>query len=203
MSSLARLASTISALRTPRERAWPTPMMLSPDESELTSPTTAQIFDVPTSRPTMTGDWSNMFLFDGLEGFGCGRERGAGFQPKHRRVVGDGQIECPDDLADFFAVIVNQPPVAQLVLDPVQGKGDLASLPRQDRQHLGPGDIHALQVHQTSHGRVFKGSDQPQRGADLRRRDGASWVQLGSPRTRQDREGFRVPPRRLPAGRRR
>src|SRR5438876_11074157 len=119
MSSLASAASTISALRTPRERAWPTPMMLSPDESELTSPTTAQIFDVPTSRPTMTGDWSNMFLFDGLEGFGCGRERGAGFQPKHRRVVGDGQIECPDDLADFFAVIVNQPPVAQLVLDPV------------------------------------------------------------------------------------
>src|SRR6058998_782997 len=146
MSSLARPASTISALRTPRERAWPTPMMLSPEESGLTSPTTAQIFDVPTSRPTMTDDWSNMFLFDGLGEFGCGRRRSAGLQPKRRGVVGDGEIEGADDFADFFAVIVHQPPVAQLILDPVQGEGDLASLPRQDQQNLRPGDIDALQV---------------------------------------------------------
>ncbi len=55
MSSLARVAATISPLRTPRERDWPTPMMLRAPAS-LTSPTTAQIFDVPTSRPTMTDD---------------------------------------------------------------------------------------------------------------------------------------------------
>ena len=56
-------ASAISPLRTPRERAWPRPMMFSAP-SAPSSPTTAQTFDVPISRPTMMEESSNMFLPD-------------------------------------------------------------------------------------------------------------------------------------------
>src|SRR6266516_3708937 len=106
MSSLASVASTISPLRTPRERDWPTPMMLSVAAS-LTSPTTAQIFDVPISRPTMTDDWSNMFL-SGEGGFvepGRRWRQRAGFDPEHRGVVRHRKVEGADSLAHLPAVI--------------------------------------------------------------------------------------------------
>src|SRR5256885_1353180 len=65
-------------------------MMLSPPSS-LTSPTTAQIFDVPTSRPTMTDDWSNMFLPVPC-GFDLGRSDGAARKELGRIDAGqDGQ----------------------------------------------------------------------------------------------------------------
>ena len=47
-------ASTISPLRTPRERAWPTPMMFSAPLS-FTSPTTAQTLEVPNFQAD--NDW--------------------------------------------------------------------------------------------------------------------------------------------------
>src|SRR6266498_2553684 len=172
MSSLARPASTISPLRTPRERDWPTPMMLSAPAS-LTSPTMAQIFDVPASSPTMTVDWSSMFLFVERDfvAFGDRGRRRAGVEPEHRGVVGDRQIERANGLADFFPVIEHQPPVAQLLLEAVEGESDLVPLPGRDLQHIGPGDVHALEVHQAGHGRVFEPSDQTQRGADPGRGD--------------------------------
>src|ERR1051326_8299090 len=94
MSSPAMAASTISPLRTPRDRDWPTPMMLRAPDS-FASPTTAQIFDVPTSRPTMTDDWSNMFfpVEGGFLGFGGGGRQGGGIEPEDRRIVGDGEID--------------------------------------------------------------------------------------------------------------
>src|SRR5437660_6739638 len=127
-------------------------MMLSPPSS-LTSPTTAQIFDVPTSRPTMTDDWSNMFLPVpwGFVGFRRGGRRGAGLEPNRRRVVCHRQIERPQGSADFPAVIMREPPVAQLLLQAVERKSDPTSLHRRDLQHLRPGYIHARQVHQPRH----------------------------------------------------
>src|SRR6266567_3041564 len=44
--------STISPLRTPRDGVWPTPRILTVPSGRL-SPTTTQILEVPTSRPTI------------------------------------------------------------------------------------------------------------------------------------------------------
>src|ERR1051326_4480108 len=187
MSPPATAASMISPLRTPRERAWPTPMTLRTPES-LTSPTTAQILDVPTSSPTMTEDWSNMFLpvDGGFVGPGGGRRDGAGFEPHDGRVVGHRQVEGADDLADPFPEIVNQAPVAELILEAVEVEGDLAALPGGDLQHLRPGDVHRLEVHHAGHGRALKLGDQPQGRGDLGRGDGAARVELGHADARKD-----------------
>src|SRR5436309_807895 len=51
--------SMTSPLRTPSDSAWPTPMMLMPPPS-TTSPTMAQTFEVPTSKPTMICSFARM-----------------------------------------------------------------------------------------------------------------------------------------------
>src|ERR1043165_8274984 len=104
MSSAAALALTISPLRTPRERDWPSPMILSPPWS-LSSPMTAQIFEVPMSNPTMTGDELNMFF----PGFELGNERrgrksvGGRLRPAGRHVISHRQIKSGQRAALLLA----------------------------------------------------------------------------------------------------
>src|SRR5271154_3265343 len=93
-SSLAREASAISPLRTPRERAWPRPMMFKA-LAALISPATTQILEVPISRPTMMEEESNMFSFwaRGWEGARRHCRKGGGRDPMDRQVVGNGEVE--------------------------------------------------------------------------------------------------------------
>src|SRR6478672_12715039 len=96
ISSAAALALTISPLRTPRERDWPRPIMLRPPWSPI-SPMTAQIFDVPMSNPTMTGDELNMFFpVPGIlkkDWRSDGRRVGGRLDPASRHVIPHRQIE--------------------------------------------------------------------------------------------------------------
>src|SRR6266436_336686 len=108
MSSEATEGSAISPLRTPRERAWPTPMMLSTPDV-LASPTTAQIFEVPISSPTIMEEGSNIFFLIARrlrEFLSDGRDH-ARFQPASRQIVRDRQIERGQMFAGALAVIVN------------------------------------------------------------------------------------------------
>src|ERR1700749_3233842 len=95
MSSSTAGASQISPLRTPRDLAWPRPTMFSPDESEFISPTTAQIFDVPISNPTMMLEESNISFPGALKfyGFGSRGRRHAGIRETQRGIVNDRQIQ--------------------------------------------------------------------------------------------------------------
>src|ERR1035441_1801731 len=105
-SSSARAGSAISPLRTPRERAWPTPMMLRAWLA-LISPTTAQIFEVPISNPTMMEVESNIFPFRFIRFDKLIEERrqgGAG-HPADGEMVGNGNIEGGDGPAGGLAVI--------------------------------------------------------------------------------------------------
>src|SRR4051794_38543597 len=100
ISSAVALALTISPLRTPRERAWPRPMMLRAPWS-LISPMTAQILDVPMSNPTMTGDELNMF-FPGFKALGKewragGKIVGGRLGPARRNEIANGQIQRGED----------------------------------------------------------------------------------------------------------
>src|ERR1700760_1540608 len=95
MSSSTAGASQISPLRTPRDFAWPRPTIFNPDESGLTSPTTAQIFEVPTSSPTMMLEESNISSPDALRfyRFRSQRRRHRGVREAQRRVLRHGQIQ--------------------------------------------------------------------------------------------------------------
>src|SRR5262245_23991535 len=154
MSSPASSGSTISPLRTPRDRDWPTPMMPRAPEA-FTSPTTAHTFDVPISRPTMTEDGSNIFLFGGWRppGFGCAGRNGAGLQPEHGHIVGHGKIERQNRPAPGTAVIVHRPPPPELLIDPSHAEGDLASLTGGDDQLIRRGKIDGLEIHHSGQGR--------------------------------------------------
>src|SRR5271157_5414610 len=114
-SSSARAGSAISPLRTPRERAWPTPMMLRAPAA-LISPTTAQIFEVPISNPTMMAGESNIFpfWFIRFDKLIEQRRHGVAGHPAHRQVVGDGDVQRGDGFALRLAVVVDRPPAAQL-----------------------------------------------------------------------------------------
>src|SRR6266581_171748 len=101
MSSSANDVSAISPLRTPRERAWPRPTILSAP-SAPNSPTTAQTLEVPTSNPTMMEEGSNMFLL-GAKGFGQpGRGGGnrAGLEPPGGNIIAYREIKRRDGFAD-------------------------------------------------------------------------------------------------------
>src|SRR5437588_5831782 len=111
MSSSARDVSAISPLRTPRERAWPRPTILSAP-SAPSSPTTAQTLEVPTSNPTMIEDGSNMLLFQ-AERFGearGGQGEGAGLEPPGGNVIVDRQIERGNGLVLLLGMIKNLVP---------------------------------------------------------------------------------------------
>src|SRR5712664_2238760 len=118
MSSEAREGSAISPLRTPRERDWPTPMMLR-TPAGLTSPTTAQIFDVPISRPTIIEEGSDIFFLvsRGFSELLNGSGDNVCFKPASRQIVRDREINRGQMLADKLAVIINQPPATKLALD--------------------------------------------------------------------------------------
>src|SRR5215831_5805742 len=107
----------ISPLRTPRERAWPRPMMFSPP-SAFCSPTTTQIFEVPISRPAMMLESSNIFPPDFCWFNRLGRaihRHGTRHHPAHGNIVAHRQIHRGDvALVRLPAVIVNLPPAAQL-----------------------------------------------------------------------------------------
>src|SRR5258705_12981388 len=110
MSSSAMGASAISPFRTPRERAWPSPTMLS--ASPLSSPTTAQTLEVPISRPTIMEEGSNIFLFV-AKGAGQSRRHGrqhAGLQKPGGNVVAHRQIQTRDRFAGLASCFVDLPP---------------------------------------------------------------------------------------------
>src|SRR5882672_3002976 len=117
-SSSAAGASQISPLRTPRDRDWPRPTMLSAP-SELSSPTTAQTLEVPISSPTMMVEESNIsssiVLRFGLWR-GCGRDR-ASLEPAGGDIIGDGEVEGGDDPVHFDAPFVNRLPAPQLLVN--------------------------------------------------------------------------------------
>src|ERR1017187_8202261 len=111
----------ISPLRTPRERAWPRPMMFSAP-SGFCSPTTTQILDVPISRPAMMLESSNIFP-PGSDGMDRSRRqvgRGAGHHPAHRHVVRHGEIRRRDGFLLLQTEIVNLLPASQLLLNFVE-----------------------------------------------------------------------------------
>src|SRR5665213_487924 len=169
----------ISPLRTPRERAWPRPMMFS-RPSAFSSPTTTQIFEVPISRPAMMLESSNIFP-PGFQGFHRLRRhdrRGAGHGPAHRHVVRHRQVHRGDGFLLVHAEVVNLPPAPQLLLQIVEAKRDFAALPRRRHNHARPGNIHALQVHQPGHRRFVKRHNQPQRRLHLRQFDAPARLQL-------------------------
>src|SRR5580704_2008643 len=97
MSSSAFGGSAISPLRTPRDRHWPSPMMFSVPAA-FTSPTAAQIFEVPISSPTIREAGSNIFFPDGLrvDVFGDVQRRRAGRHENGWNVAGHGQIQRGD-----------------------------------------------------------------------------------------------------------
>src|SRR5476649_1177561 len=103
-------ASTISPLRIPRAGDWPRPTMFS-EPSAVRSPTTAQIFDVPISRPTMMFESSNIFppVFYGVEIFWNDRRRND-FRPANRDIVRHRQIERDNNFIFAHSQIVNFPP---------------------------------------------------------------------------------------------
>src|SRR2546421_8795648 len=143
-SSSAIGASAFSPLRTPRERAWPRPTMLSP-LSAPSSPTTAQTLDVPISRPTMMEEGSNMFFLVAQEfgHFGGDRRDSAGFEPTGRNVIRDSQIERGNGFAYFLSGINNFAPAAQLLFEIGQGEGDFAALAGSRYEHVGSRHINA------------------------------------------------------------
>src|SRR5260370_3681767 len=129
MASSAVGGSAISPLRTPRERDWPRPPILRAP-SGLKSPTTAQTFEVPTSKPTIMEDASNMFLFGASlfrESGRTGRE-GAGFEPAGRHVVGDRQLKRGNRLAHILSLFKKRAPAADLLVDADQTGTDLAAI---------------------------------------------------------------------------
>src|SRR5579871_5908826 len=99
-SSSAVGGSATSPLRTPRERDWPRPMMLSVPAA-LTSPTAAQTFEVPISRPTMSEAGSNIFTLGVLQVvvFGTGGRHGGEIGQDGRDVAGNGKVQRHQRLA--------------------------------------------------------------------------------------------------------
>src|SRR2546425_3393308 len=191
ISSEATDGSAISPLRTPRERAWPTPMILS-TPAALISPTTAQIFEVPISSPTIMGGGSNIFLFvtRRLGDFLRFRRKKARFQPARRQIVGDRKINRGQVLAGSLAVIMDQTPAAELVIEIVQAKNHVAILAGGDLQYARRGQIDLLDIHQAGHGRMFQRCNQSQGGLHLRRLGRATRAQIGQRNSDQEREMF-------------
>src|SRR5204863_9129422 len=120
-SSSAAVVSAISPLRTARERAWPKPTILSAP-SALSSPTIAQTLDVPTSRPTIMEEGSNIFFLDTdrLRGLGEAGREAAWILPTDRHTVADGKIERCDRFAHLLAKIENRAPAPELLIEVVQ-----------------------------------------------------------------------------------
>src|SRR6266700_2500150 len=152
-SSSAAGASAISPLRTPRERAWPRPTIFNAP-SQLSSPTTAQTLDVPTSRPTMMEEGSNMFF---LYAYRFGEFRRGGRQrvrvlPTGRDTVGNREIERRNHFCHFLTEIENSTPAAQLLLEIVKAKGDFAGLTCFDDEDFRRCDIDPSQIGQAGHG---------------------------------------------------
>src|SRR5258706_12417144 len=106
MSSEAGDGSAISPLRTPRERAWPKPMMLRAPDG-FTSPTTAQTLEVPISSPTMIEDASNIsfLVVGGFEDLLSLRRNEVRFLPASRQIVRHRQIDRNQRLPHRYSVI--------------------------------------------------------------------------------------------------
>src|SRR4051812_15699723 len=136
-SSSTRGASAISPFRTPRDRDWPTPIRLSAP-AEFTSPTTAQILEVPISSPTINEAGSNI-LFPGVLQvfrFGENRRHGSRLSPTGRNIIGHVEIERGDGLIQLLELLVNFPPTAQLTVQVLNGKSHFTSLSRRHLQDV-------------------------------------------------------------------
>ncbi len=96
---------------------WPRPTMFS-EPSAFCSPTTAQIFDVPISRPTMMFVSSNIFppemSWAGFFGHGC--RHATGRHPPHGYVVGYCKVRRGDRPVHALTQVINFPPARQLLL---------------------------------------------------------------------------------------
>src|SRR5438445_12506333 len=160
-SSSAAGASAISPLRTPRERAWPRPTILSAP-SELSSPTTAQTLDVPTSRPTMMEEGSNMFFLYAYRfgEFRRSRRQRVRILPSGRDTGGNRKIQRRDRLRHFLSEIENFAPAAQLLLEIEEAKGDFAGLTGFHDEDFRRCDIDPFQIGQSGHGRLLESDHQ-------------------------------------------
>src|SRR4051794_11328476 len=129
MSSSTAGASQISPLRTPRDFAWPSPTIFNPDESGFNSPTTAQIFDVPISNPTMMLEESNISSPGALRfcRFRSRRRRNT-VRETQGRVVCHRQIERSDCFIEPGAFLVNLLPSEQLPVEVFQAECNLTAL---------------------------------------------------------------------------
>src|SRR6185437_734083 len=125
MSSSTAGASQISPLRTPRDFAWPRPTIFTPAESGFISPTTAQIFDVPISNPTMMLEESNISSPGALRfcRFGRRRRRHARIDEAQRRIVHHSQIQCGNGAVSSRAFFMNFFPAQQLLLEISEAEG--------------------------------------------------------------------------------
>src|SRR5579859_1006082 len=115
-SSSAVGASAISPLRTPRERDCPRPTMFNAPAA-FTSPTAAQTFDVPISRPTINDEaGSNIFspvvllrlLLCVFVGGARAWRQYRGVSPFQGNVFRHGQIHPRDRLVRPAALVEDQ-----------------------------------------------------------------------------------------------
>src|ERR1700731_1750279 len=136
-SSSAVEASAISPLRTPRERDWPRPMTFNAPAA-LTSPTAAQILDVPISSPTMSEAGSNIFFAVAVVGFylRAGRRGCARLQPGGGYIIGERKVQGVNGPAQFLSPIKNLAPAAELPVQIPGGKSNPAALPGGDLKNF-------------------------------------------------------------------
>jgi len=159
-------ASAISPLRTPRERAWPRPMMFNP-LAALISPATTQILEVPISRPTMMEEESTCFLFGRVVGWRSapplesrGRHQWTGkLLDMDRSSVA---IACP------FLVLIVMSRQRRNCVSNGRGKRNLRLLAGRHFQTSGT-ERRSSQFRPCRPWRMIEFARQRQRGADLRR----------------------------------
>src|SRR6185312_5802633 len=101
----------------PRDFAWPRPTIFTPAESGFISPTTAQIFEVPISNPTMMLEESNISSPGALRFciLWSRRRRHAGFGEAQRRIISHGQIQSCNGAVHPRALFMDGLPAKQLL----------------------------------------------------------------------------------------
>src|SRR5690348_3101448 len=108
--------------------------------SGLKSPTTAQIFEVPISKPTIMEELESNMSFPVPKGFGLPGGRlwhSAGLQPGCGNIVGDSQVQAGDGFAALLAGVINCLPTQELLVQVGQTEGNLAALARSHHQNVG------------------------------------------------------------------
>ena len=103
-------------------------MLMAP--TSLTSATTAHIFDVPMSSPTIIEEDLNMFSLGSSWFWGFGRRRSgcSGFVPANGNIVGNRQVQGGDLSGLLRCQVMHRAPAPELPLEILGRKNDLVSL---------------------------------------------------------------------------